>query len=100
MTSLSCGSVLYVPFAFSSALFLTDLALLIRVQYADHLKLPKNFDAREQWPNCPTLKEIRDQGSCGSCWVRSSLWQYDFGLQCGFIFTHDSTLFYTGIWGC
>jgi len=24
--------------------------------------LPDNFDAREQWPNCPTLKEIRDQG--------------------------------------
>ena len=31
--------------------------------------LPKNFDARVQWPNCPTLKEVRDQGSCGSCWV-------------------------------
>ena len=24
--------------------------------------LPINFDAREQWPNCPTIKEIRDQG--------------------------------------
>ena len=24
--------------------------------------LPENFDAREQWPNCPTLKEVRDQG--------------------------------------
>lgn len=24
--------------------------------------LPDNFDAREQWPNCPTLKEVRDQG--------------------------------------
>lgn len=35
------------------------------------MELPKNFDPREQWPNCPTLKEIRDQGSCGSCWVRS-----------------------------
>jgi cathepsin B len=52
--------------------------------------LPENFDAREQWPNCPTLKEVRDQGrsvlrrhlylktkqkffndfcSCGSCWA-------------------------------
>jgi len=24
--------------------------------------LPENFDPREQWPNCPTLKEVRDQG--------------------------------------
>ena len=31
--------------------------------------LPAAFDAREQWPNCPTIKEVRDQGSCGSCWV-------------------------------
>ncbi|XP_053698110.1 cathepsin B-like [Sabethes cyaneus] len=31
--------------------------------------LPENFDSREQWPNCPTIREIRDQGSCGSCWA-------------------------------
>lgn len=31
--------------------------------------LPTNFDAREQWPNCPTIKEVRDQGACGSCWA-------------------------------
>lgn len=24
--------------------------------------LPVNFDARDQWPNCLTIKEIRDQG--------------------------------------
>lgn len=24
--------------------------------------LPANFDARDQWPNCPTIKEVRDQG--------------------------------------
>jgi len=31
--------------------------------------LPDNFDAREQWPNCASIKEVRDQGSCGSCWA-------------------------------
>lgn len=31
--------------------------------------IPSSFDARAQWPNCPTIKEIRDQGSCGSCWA-------------------------------
>uniref|UniRef100_G3VGU0 Cathepsin B n=1 Tax=Sarcophilus harrisii TaxID=9305 RepID=G3VGU0_SARHA len=41
-----------------------------RVMLADDdMKLPENFDAREQWPKCPTIKEIRDQGSCGSCWA-------------------------------
>jgi hypothetical protein len=33
------------------------------------VNLPDNFDARKEWPGCPTVKEIRDQGSCGSCWV-------------------------------
>jgi len=31
--------------------------------------IPKNFDARQKWPNCPSISEIRDQGSCGSCWA-------------------------------
>jgi cathepsin B len=39
------------------------------VQHSNIGDLPKQFDSREQWPKCPTLKEIRDQGSCGSCWA-------------------------------
>ncbi|KAJ8730065.1 hypothetical protein PYW07_017103 [Mythimna separata] len=31
--------------------------------------LPESFDARDKWPNCPSLNEIRDQGACGSCWA-------------------------------
>ncbi|XP_030200448.1 cathepsin B isoform X3 [Gadus morhua] len=33
------------------------------------LGLPVSFDSREQWPNCPTIQQIRDQGGCGSCWA-------------------------------
>lgn len=45
---------------------LPRLAALIGEEIAD---LPEEFDSRVQWPNCPTIKEIRDQGSCGSCWA-------------------------------
>ena len=31
--------------------------------------LPENFDAREEYPNCESIKEIRDQANCGSCWA-------------------------------
>ena len=31
--------------------------------------LPESFDSREKWSNCESLKEIRDQSKCGSCWA-------------------------------
>lgn len=39
------------------------------VHIIDDIELPKSFDARQQWPNCPTISKITDQGSCGSCWA-------------------------------
>ncbi|NXB77141.1 CATB protein, partial [Donacobius atricapilla] len=49
--------------------FLGGPKLPERVDFAADLELPENFDSRTQWPNCPTISEIRDQGSCGSCWA-------------------------------
>ncbi|EYB95941.1 hypothetical protein Y032_0154g2956 [Ancylostoma ceylanicum] len=34
--------------------------------------IPESFDARVEWPDCPSLKSIRDQANCGSCWAVSS----------------------------
>lgn len=32
--------------------------------------LPDSFDARQKWPDCANrIGEIRNQASCGSCWV-------------------------------
>lgn len=32
-------------------------------------ELPENFDPREKWTQCESLREIRDQSACGSCWA-------------------------------
>jgi hypothetical protein len=30
---------------------------------------PTSFDARDKWPDCPSIGTIRNQGGCGSCWA-------------------------------
>ncbi|CAJ0594484.1 unnamed protein product [Cylicocyclus nassatus] len=32
-------------------------------------ELPKEFDARKHWPQCPSIGTIRDQSRCASCWA-------------------------------
>ncbi|XP_063917056.1 cathepsin B-like [Zophobas morio] len=46
---------------------LTDVPIKIHVVNPDDI--PEFFDSREQWPNCDSIKTIRDQGQCGSCWA-------------------------------
>ena len=31
--------------------------------------IPDSFDSRTNWPDCPSIGNIRDQGECGSCWA-------------------------------
>jgi len=31
--------------------------------------LPTAFDSRTYWSNCSTIRQIRDQSACGSCWA-------------------------------
>ena len=31
-------------------------------------EIPASFDARVQWPRCASIRHVRDQGPCGSCW--------------------------------
>lgn len=33
-------------------------------------RIPSHFDAREKWRHCSTIGKVRDQGHCGSCWVK------------------------------
>ena len=70
----------------------------------DIAALPDSFDSREQWPNCPTIKEIRDQSDCGSCWVRKQNHQRSTRMPSLRQLAHFHILsFYLGVWcgrGC
>lgn len=39
-------------------------------------EVPESFDARENWPRCDSIKQIRDQSSCGSCWVSNRIFKF------------------------
>ncbi|CAB3398849.1 unnamed protein product [Caenorhabditis bovis] len=34
--------------------------------------IPASFDARAKWPHCSSIKLVRDQTNCGSCWAFST----------------------------
>jgi len=42
---------------------------LPRISHKGSVAVPDTFDARVQWPTCWTIKQIRDQSACGSCWA-------------------------------
>lgn len=33
------------------------------------IEIPEAFDSRDNWPDCESIKNVRDQSSCGSCWA-------------------------------
>ncbi|KAJ3624682.1 hypothetical protein MTP99_018286 [Tenebrio molitor] len=41
----------------------------LKVHRVNVSAIPDTFDGRTYWSQCESLKDIRDQGNCGSCWV-------------------------------
>jgi len=50
---------------------LKDFDTSIELDFVDDVaaNIPDNFDSREAWPKCDSIKDIRDQANCGSCWA-------------------------------
>jgi cathepsin B len=44
----------------------------LKVHRVNVSAIPDTFDGRTYWSQCESLKDIRDQGNCGSCWVRQT----------------------------
>jgi cathepsin B len=40
-----------------------------KVFHEENDSLPDSFDLRDAYPTCGSIKEIRDQSTCGSCWA-------------------------------
>lgn len=58
----------------------TIQGLMGTLETPEHLKLPvkdiepandipDEFFSSKAWPNCESIKEVRDQSTCGSCWA-------------------------------
>jgi cathepsin B len=41
----------------------------LKVHKVDVSAIPDTFDGRTHWSQCESLKNIRNQGNCGSCWA-------------------------------
>lgn len=39
---------------------------LLIINHIEDKDIPDQFDSRVNWPDCPTIQEIRDQGNCGN----------------------------------
>jgi len=37
--------------------------------FSADMELPDSYDPRDAHPECESLREIRDQSACGSCWA-------------------------------
>jgi cathepsin B len=40
-----------------------------KIYHDENDDIPDTYDARDKYPECSSLKEIRDQSTCGSCWA-------------------------------
>lgn len=38
----------------------------------EYIELPRSFDSRKKWPECPSISKIVDQGPCGGCWATAA----------------------------
>ncbi|KAK8799679.1 hypothetical protein WA158_006227 [Blastocystis sp. Blastoise] len=50
--------------------YLNGKSNLKRISYNEtNIDIPTEFDSRKEWPECPSVGEVSDQSSCGSCWA-------------------------------
>ncbi|KHJ83587.1 hypothetical protein OESDEN_16713 [Oesophagostomum dentatum] len=51
--------------------YLEEVEGVARTELNINAVIPTSFDARVKWPACTSIKTIRDQSACGSCWAVS-----------------------------